>query len=512
MSRIPVVDLFAGPGGLSEGFSSLSGRVRFEVRLSIEKDPHAHKTLELRTFLRLFGDSFPAEYYSYLSGRVSRDALFLKYPAEAREAARRAWLAELGADSCPQEAVDERIRDVVDRRHPWVLIGGPPCQAYSLVGRSRLKGISQARYEGDHRHFLYRQYLRILASHAPPVFIMENVAGLLSAEVRETRMIGRILQDLKAPRKAMGGSGGAAGKEDLHYQLYSIAPGSSSLLEDGDPGSYIVKAEEFGIPQARHRIFILGVRSDLKAAPGVLRKANEATTVFDAISDLPALRSGLSKVDDSEAAWVEAIRRIGGKGWLRDLDLDSVVRDAVLEASRSPRTGLTRGGEFVPGIPDPCRHSGWFVDKKLHGFCNHASRAHIEDDLARYMYVAAFAGQKGVSPQLSDFPPGLRPNHKNVEAALHGGYFADRFRVQVAGRPSTTVTSHISKDGHYYIHFDLWQCRSLSVREAARLQTFPDNYFFEGPRTEQYKQVGNAVPVLLARQIAEVVADLVEQL
>ncbi len=148
------------------------------------------------------------------------------------------------------------------------------------------------------------------------------------------------------------------------------------------------------------------------------------------------------------------------------------------------------------------------MDAKLKGVCNHETRGHIRADLHRYFFAAVFAKKNGRSPLLEDFPKSLLPKHKNAIAALKETKFNDRFRVQIAGRPSTTVVSHISKDGHYYIHYDSSQCRSLTVREAARLQTFPDNYFFEGERTEQYKQVGNAVPPLLAKQIAEIVADL----
>jgi DNA (cytosine-5)-methyltransferase 1 len=132
----------------------------------------------------------------------------------------------------------------------------------------------------------------------------------------------------------------------------------------------------------------------------------------------------------------------------------------------------------------------------------------MRSDLHRYFFASTFACVHGRSPVLEDFPTELLPVHKNVPEALRDGTFHDRFNVQLAGHPATTITSHISKDGHYFIHYDPTQCRSLTVREAARIQTFPDNYFFEGPRTEQYKQVGNAVPPFLARQVAEIVADL----
>jgi DNA (cytosine-5)-methyltransferase 1 len=148
----------------------------------------------------------------------------------------------------------------------------------------------------------------------------------------------------------------------------------------------------------------------------------------------------------------------------------------------------------------------WYLDSRLHGVCNHSTRGHIFEDIQRYLFASCFA-QTGSSPGLRDYPPELLPKHKNAIS----GHFNDRFRVQAYGRPSTTITSHISKDGHYYIHPDPHQCRSLTVREAARLQTFPDNYFFCGNRTQQYVQVGNAVPPLLACKIAKIVRDFLNQ-
>ena len=157
----------------------------------------------------------------------------------------------------------------------------------------------------------------------------------------------------------------------------------------------------------------------------------------------------------------------------------------------------------------PQWRADWYFDPRLGGIANHQARGHMPTDLWRYFFAAVFAQVEGRSPTLRDFPVELRPNHANVQRAIKdNSLFSDRFRVQRRDHPSTTVVSHISKDGHYYIHPDPQQCRSLTVREAARLQTFPDNYFFEGSRTAQYHQVGNAVPPLLAGQIAALIREV----
>ena len=227
---------------------------------------------------------------------------------------------------------------------------------------------------------------------------------------------------------------------------------------------------------------------------------------------MPKLRSGLTEGKDSADAWLRAFADVEERRWFKSIETRSP--EGVFEQAQHSSKKLVaplagRGSEFVPCTPRVLHRPDWYMDPKLQGVCNHASRAHIVKDIYRYFYAACFAAVKDCSPRLADFPIDLLPAHKNVaDAIIEQSMFLDRFRVQPWSRPSTTVTSHISKDGHYYIHPDPTQARSLTVREAARLQSFPDNYFFTGPRTAQYIQVGNAVPPLLAQQIAKSVAAL----
>ena len=506
---IPIIDLFAGPGGLGEGFSRLRDdrqRRVFRIGLSIEKDPVAHKTLELRAFFRQFSDGkAPDEYYEYLAGNITRAALFESCPVAAKAARHEAWNATLGKTEVAE--IDARITSALSGRDNWLLIGGPPCQAYSLVGRSKMIGeVGREKFNEDPRHFLYREYLRIIADHRPRVFVMENVKGLLSARVNNEGVFSRILGDLQHPLDAIYGPRHRRGA--LQYRLASVSVPPPEDFADPDPGAFLVHAENYGIPQARHRLIIVGIADGVDGSLDQLVPLSKVT-VAEAIGDLPELRSGLSKEEDSSATWYDAVRSIRSAVWLNDPRVDESVRAEIRRQLQLVSADWNRGAEWSRPSRRIFRMDGvWFSDPKLHGVCNHATRSHIRADLHRYFFVAAYGRVHGRSPLLEDFPKALLPKHENVAAALLETKFNDRFRVQVAGRPATTITSHISKDGHYFIHYDPTQCRSLTVREAARLQTFPDNYFFEGPRTAQYHQVGNAVPPLLAHQIAGLVAKL----
>jgi len=508
-----MIDLFAGPGGLGEGFSAFrrSGKHPFQCALSIEREWSAHQTLRLRAFFRAFKNgNVPQDYFRFIRGEIGISELFSSYPLEAQIAEDEAWCVELAPSTVNQ--VRERIRIALGKSKSWILLGGPPCQPFSIAGRARNSKGTRYSDGKETRHQLYVEYLQIIADSWPTVFVMENVRGLLSAKYDGERMFDRIVEDLKDPAGAVTripGRGRSRSGRRHTYRLFPVTDyGYVTSADDAASNDYIVRSERHGIPQARHRLIVLGVRDDVRAMPGVIKLAQEVSAA-DAIRGLPRIRGGLSR-GDSPDAWFACLKASVGKDWFKQLaksdEATWLVANRKLEGLKKPIGN--RGGQFVPGSPGVGINPGWYLDSRLGGISNHFSKGHMESDLHRYFFSASFADAHNRSPKLADFPSSLLPRHESAQRALAGNNFADRFRVQVADRPSNTVVSHIAKDGHYYIHYDATQCRSLTVREAARLQTFPDNYFFMGNGTQQYTQVGNAVPPLLAKQIAKVVYDL----
>lgn len=524
-NTVALIDVFAGCGGFSEGFVSYrKGQHSFDLALAIDSDIAAHNTHLLRTFYHQFKD-VPDDYYAVLRQSMTVDQLYTSYEEQASSAQKKVLHHELGKDRKADEEVLAAIPEKISACKDWVLIGGPPCQAYSVAGRARNKGIDGYQSEEDHRHFLYREYLKIIASHWPTVFVMENVPGILSAKVGKNTdpMWHQILEDLTDPPGALGMTE-YAGEYD-GYRLYSlVTPWKGTDLfgkPNLKPEDYVVKCERYGVPQARHRVFIMGVRSDITVEPSQLVPHDSSVTCGSVLDDLPPLRSGLSKIEDSDNNWLALMRDLLDAGWWDQVHDDkqtySQARQAIDKLS-PPANG--RGGQYVtwPGAAAaqvPSHLHEWYVDTKMTGVCNHMSKAHMESDVHRYVFAASHSKAGNDKLQLKHFPDALLPDHENVKSKKSDKKgeddFVDRFSVVKPDIPARTIVSHIRKDGHYYIHPDARQARSLTVREAARVQTFPDNFYFPGSRTDQYRQVGNAVPPYLARQIAALVDDVLSR-
>jgi DNA (cytosine-5)-methyltransferase 1 len=399
-----------------------------------------------------------------------------------------------------------------------VLIGGPPCQAYSVVGRARNKGQEGYVAEKDNRHFLYLEYLHVISEFKPAVFVMENVKGILSSKVNDGNIFHRILDDLRNPSQLK------ARKDGSEYVLLPLVESKSPDTQS--PEDFIVKAELFGIPQARHRVIILGIRRDVydrvKSHPKL--QQSKKLSVNHVIDDLPSLSPEVSKrgagINFNDALLLpifdQAICELERSGTKLNNEIAGLMKKLRAEL-RLRKSNPGPGRDRIRFVPRARKKSllsmnEWYKDRNTNLITNHESRSHMPSDLVRYMFVSAYGKIAGESPRLKDFPKSLLPAHKNViPEKLTESIFNDRFRVQIGSRYSTTITSHIAKDGHAFIHYNPKQCRSLSVREAARLQTFPDTYVFLGNRTAQYTQVGNAVPPKLANQIADVVASILKQ-
>ncbi|EAQ23569.1 DNA cytosine methyltransferase [Roseovarius sp. 217] len=496
-----IVDLFAGPGGLGEGFASLveDGHAPFRIGISVEKEASAHRTLALRAFLREYQalhGVLPEPFIDFHAGLVPEPD-WSAVDAEAWQLAiDEARALELGTETAAR-AIDGAIAKLRKNYDDTILIGGPPCQAYSLVGRARAKGKIGYVPEEDERHYLFREYIRVLDRLRPAAFVMENVKGMLSSTIESRLVFEMLMEDLSSL-----GTG-----QDHHYDLRAVRveDGKASLREAARPSDFIVRAEEFGVPQRRHRVIIVGIRSDLsgKAARAEIAVSALTRTVSDVIGTMPDLRSGISRGRDDSSAWrdevVEAAKLLAkihkGKENAPLREAFSSVAKRMKSKAQSRRTASCQPDGYGTSNDELLR---WLERPELRAIAQHETRGHMVSDLGRYLFAAVFGAVRGYSPKAANFPLVLSPDHRN----WHSGVFNDRFRVQLADEASTTVTSHISKDGHYFIHPDPIQCRSLTVREAARLQTFPDDYLFLGNRTQQYVQVGNAVPPFLARQIS----------
>lgn len=408
------IDLFAGAGGFSEGFK----RAGYEPIAHIEVDPAACFTLKTRLAYHYLTENDKTDIYiQYLSGTISREQLYSYVPSNILQS-----VINLSISDKNNPIIFQLIDEIKGDNKIDVIVGGPPCQAYSLVGRARDKN----GMKGDHRNFLYIQYGRFLKKYSPKVFVFENVIGLLSAEK------GKYFKNIKHYFRRIG---------------YIVEP-------------LIINANEFGVLQNRRRVIIIGHQKNIHLpVQELVNRSSYNYAVRSIFQDLPVINAG------------------GGTD--KFLNYASDINDYL-------RFAKIRNGIGV--------------------LTQHISRPHTEQDKEIYKITIDKWEKNRQRLDYNDLPERLK-SHKNRKS------FLDRFKVVADDLLwSQTVVAHIAKDGHYYIHPDIKQNRSISIREAARLQSFPDDFYFEGVkeghnRTSAFRQIGNAVPPLMIEKIAKKIVE-----
>lgn len=416
------IDLFAGAGGLSEGFI----RAGFEAVAHIEMNPEAANTLKTRLaywHLNKYGSL--NEYYEYLRGSMSRDELYSLIPRDLLSTVLNYAMSEKNLKDI-FTVIDQNLGD---DKHIELIVGGPPCQAYSLAGRARQRQREEAAMQNgdagkdDPRKYLYRLYCKFLRHYKPDMFVFENVPGLLSADN------GQHWQSIQSMLRKTG--------YEIAYQE--------------------LNAKDFGVPQERKRIIIIGWRKNSHYSFPVFQTVDATWTIADIFADLPSIQVG-----EHETRYAQKSPHKYVTDYLRSAE------DILTWHIARPQTER---------------------DREIYRLTIHQW---LDDNRHRRIHY-------------HEIPEHLR-THKNLTD------FADRFKVVAPDIPySHTMLAHISKDGHYFIHPDVSQARSLTVREAARIQSFPDSYFFEGSRTSAFTQIGNAVPPLMAQKMAEALREQLQK-
>ena len=400
MSNFNFIDLFAGASGMSEGFI----KAGFNPISHIEMDKEACDSIKTRAAYHfLMKKKKENIYIDYLKGNITREELYNEVPKKILNSVLN---IEITDDSI--KSIFSEIDKTLKNKKVDLIIGGPPCQAYSLLGRH------QENIENDPRNKLYIQYGRFLKHYEPRAFVFENVPGLLSANK------GQHFKNLKAYFRKIG------------YEVYY-----DTLIPS-----------DYGVLQARKRIIIVGWKKEADFGFHEVEKSINNYTAYEVLKDLPKLNPG---------------------------DSMQVAKYTNSKSDYLQKFEIRNGVDFVT---------------------QHISRPHNDRDLKIYKTAIQKWDKSEERLKYPDLPQELK-THKNENS------FTDRYKVVNGNGVSHTVVAHIAKDGHYYIHPDVKQCRSISVREAARLQSFPDDFYFEGSRSAAFRQIGNAVPPLMAFAIAK---------
>ena len=399
MSKYTFIDLFAGCGGLSEGFYKQD----FKALAHVEIDSTACKTLKTRM-----------KYYGYTS--AEKDVLEL---------------------DITRDDVTDCINAAIEGENVDVIIGGPPCQSFSSLGRAK----DENGMKNDPRNYLFESYVKILNYYKPKFFVFENVTGILTAKINNKHIINTIIEKLSEEYKVTA-----------------------------KPNDHVLNSANYGVPQIRKRVILIGVRKDINV-------------------DVEDIYNSIIKTHyDPEMSETEKI----------GLEKYVTVKDAIEELP------ALLPGEGKKEIAFKYKKNNAFLKRiasKKNILLDHVARNHNDTDIERYREMSK---NHWTFQELLENRKDLHHEKQRV--------FGNSYTVQWWDLPSKTIIAHLYKDGNQFIHPDYKQARTLTVREVARLQSFPDDFVFEGSRTDQYKQIGNAVPPLLAEAIAKAIKEKLEQL